>query len=73
MIFQTESKRVRILMSIGMGSLAVALFLIACVHPPTVIGKNWRDGIAGLFMGMSLGLNMGSMLLIHRLRACNKA
>ena len=73
MIFQTESKRVRILLSLGLASLAIGLFLFVCVHPATPTGRTWHDGLAGLFMGMALGLNMGSMVLLHRLRACNKA
>jgi hypothetical protein len=73
MIFQTGSKKLRILLSVGMASLAIGLFLLVCIHPLTVIGKNWRDGIAGLFMGMALGLDMGSVLLARRLTSCNKA
>jgi hypothetical protein len=73
MIFQTGSKKAGILMSVGMASLAISLYLFACVHPATSLGKTWHDGIIGLFMGMALGLNMGSVILIHRRRTCSKA
>jgi hypothetical protein len=58
------------LFGVGMASLAISLFLLSCLHPATATGKKWIDGIAGLFMGLSIGLNLGSFILIRRLRAC---
>jgi hypothetical protein len=70
MIFQTASKKVRTLLAVGMASLATSLLLLSCLHPATATGKKWIDGIGGLFMGLSIGLNLGSFLLIRRLGAC---
>ena len=70
MIFQTESKKVRTLWAVGMASLGASLFLLSCLHPVTATGKKWINGIAGLFMGLSMGLNLGSFMLIRRRRAC---
>jgi len=73
MLANLNPKKGRIVMAVGMFALAISLFLISSVHPATQAGKDWLDGIFGLFMGVSLGLNFTAVLLLRRLRASGNA
>ena len=70
MMPQTSSKKSKRMLSAGMFALAASLILFTQVHPATPLGKDWLDGIAGFFMGISIALNLGSVLVAKRQRNC---
>jgi hypothetical protein len=70
MMSKTDPKKGRALRVVGMSAMAVGLLLMSTVHPVTARSKDWRDGVAGLFMGMSIALNFGSLLILKRGRSC---
>ena len=68
MMSQMNTKKSRHTMSAGMFALAASLILFTEVHPSTAAGKDWLDGIAGFLMGISIALNLGSILIAKRRR-----
>jgi hypothetical protein len=70
MMSQMKSKKARLMMSAGMFSLAAGLIILNFVHPATPLGKNWHDGISGFFVGISIALNLGAVLLAKRQSNC---
>ncbi len=56
-------------MGIGNFALAAGLALPYVLHPASVTHKDWMDGVKGLLLGVSIGLNL--MLLWSR-RRCRK-
>lgn len=70
MMPQTGTKKSRRMMSAGMFALAASLILFTEVHPATATGKDWLDGISGFFMGISIALNLASILVAKRQRSC---
>jgi hypothetical protein len=63
-------KKAQRMMSIGMFAMAAGLSLFVFVHPASAAGKDWLDGIAGFLMGISIALNLGSILVMKRDRSC---
>jgi hypothetical protein len=59
-------KRVRVTMAMGSLALAVGLVLKTLVHPDGQIAKDWLDGICGLLIGVSLGLNLFGLMRARR-------
>ena len=72
MIFQSEFRKDKAMVVAGMSSLALGLMIRTLVHPATAPGANWLDGIFGMFIGMSIALNLGSVILQNRLRRSSK-
>lgn len=53
----------RNIMRVGMALLAVALIAQRFVHPASALGEDAADGIRGLFIGLSIGLNLWAVRL----------
>ena len=68
MIFQNRLRNPRIFMPIGMMCLALALLSQRFLHPATKFGHDWFDGVCGLLFGLSIGMNLMSMVLSARQR-----
>jgi len=73
MIFRSGARKVKIMWTVGTLSISVALLLRMFVHPSTALGTNWLDGISGFLVGISIVLNLGSVIIRNRLRKCAKA
>lgn len=69
MMAQINSKKSKLMLSAGMSALATGLILFTQVHPVTQSGKDWHDGISGFFIGISIALNLGSVLIARRQRS----
>jgi hypothetical protein len=69
MMSQLHSKKSRLMLSAGMFVLAASLILFTQVHPATSTAKDWLDGISGFLMGISIALNLGSILVARRQRS----
>jgi hypothetical protein len=50
--------KTRRLVAIGNLCLVIGLLLWNFVHPSSQIEKNWLDGVTGLLMGLSIGINL---------------
>ena len=70
MTSQLKSRKPRLMLSAGMFALATGLILLNFVHPATHAGKDWLDGISGFFVGISIALNLGSLLIARRQSNC---
>ena len=58
---------------VGTLSVSFAVLLHMFVHPSTAPSTNWLDGISGFLVGISIVLNLGSVIIRNRLRNCAKA
>jgi hypothetical protein len=72
MIFRNRIKNPRALMVVGMSSLVIATVFSAFAHAQTQIGKDWLEGLRGMFFGISIALNLGSVILSRRQRICSE-
>lgn len=70
MSFRNRMKDPKTTMFFGMAFLALSLNLPYFVHPSAQPGKDWLDGVRGLIMGLSIGLNILSVRLAARRRGC---
>lgn len=70
MMSQLKSRKSRLMLSAGMFALAVGLILFNFVHPASHAGKDWLDGISGFLVGISIALNIGSLLIAKRQSNC---
>jgi hypothetical protein len=68
MIFQNQLRNPRIFMPIGMMCLVLALLSQKFLHPATKFGQDWFDAVCGLLFGLSIGMNLMSMVLSARQR-----
>ena len=62
-------ERARMTMAMGSFALAAGLMLKTLVHPEGQIAKDWLDGICGLLIGVSLGLNLFGLMRARRCAA----
>ena len=51
---------------IGNLCLSIGLLLRLFVHPSGLIHKNLLDGVCGLLIGLSIGINLFVVRLAHR-------
>jgi uncharacterized membrane protein len=58
--------RIRFLFVIANLSLVIGLVLWAFVRPALAAPHWWIDGLTGLFMGMSISVNLGSLICARR-------
>jgi hypothetical protein len=72
-IFRSEAQKAKVMLTVGTVSVSLAILLGMFVHPSTVPGTNWLHGISGFLVGISIVLNLGSVILRNRLRNCTKA
>ena len=73
MIFRSEAQKAKAMWTVGTLSISFALLLRLFVHPSTALGTNWLHGISGFLIGISIVLNLGSVIIRSRLRNCAKA
>jgi hypothetical protein len=71
MIFQNRLKNPRVMMSIGMMCLAIAIVGPWFCHPTSKFWLDTMEGVRGMLIGVSLVLNLGSFRLAKRQRRCN--
>jgi hypothetical protein len=72
MIFRSEAQKAKAMWTVGTLSVSFALLLRMFVHPSTALGTNWLDGFSGFLVGISITLNLGSVIIRNRLRNCAK-
>ena len=72
MIFRSEAQKAKAMWTVGTLSVSFALLLRMFVHPSTAVGTNWLDGLFGFLVGISITLNLGSVIIRNRLRNCAK-
>jgi predicted benzoate:H+ symporter BenE len=53
-----ETKKYKFMMPAATLCLALGLMLRALTHPVSQLAKNWTDGVAGLLIGLSIGMNL---------------
>jgi hypothetical protein len=70
MTSEMNGKKSKRMLSAGMFALAASLILFTQVHAATASGKDWLDGISGFLMGISIALNLGSILVAKRQSNC---
>jgi len=68
-----QSKDSRIMMSLGMMSLVIALVLRVFFPVIPGLGLNLTHGLQGFFFGFSITLNLASAILARRQRQCEKS
>jgi hypothetical protein len=73
MIFRSEAQKAKAMWTVGTLSVSLVLLLRMFVHPSTAFGTNWLDGISGFLVGISIVLNLGSVMIRKRLRGGAKA
>jgi hypothetical protein len=73
MIFRSEAQKAKAMWTVGTLSVALAVLLRMFVHPSAALATNWLDGISGFFIGISIVLNLGSVMIRNRLRNCTRA
>jgi hypothetical protein len=73
MIFRSEAQKAKAMWTVGTLSVSFALLLGMFVHPSTALGTNWLHGISGFLVGISIVLNLRSVMIRNRLRNCAKA
>lgn len=64
-IHQLDSKTRR-RMALGNISLVIGLLLWLFVHPSGQIERNWVQGLSGLLLGISIGINLFGLRLARR-------
>ena len=50
----------------GCFTLAASLMLKTLAHPAGQVAKDWLDGVCGLLIGISLGLNLFGVIAARR-------
>ena len=70
MSFADRTKHQKALIVAGMACLAISGLLQMLIHPTTRLGTDWLDGARGLFLGMSLALNIAWLRLSRRDHNC---
>lgn len=73
MMFRSEAQKAKAMWTLGTLSVSFAVLLHMFVHPSTALAVNWLDGISGFLVGISIVLNLGSVVIRNRLRHCTKA
>jgi hypothetical protein len=73
MMFRSEAQKAKAMWILGTLSVSSALLLRMFVHPSTALGTNWLDGFSGFLVGISITLNLGSVIIRNRLRHGAKA
>lgn len=73
MIFRSEAQKAKAMWTVGTLSVSLAVLLRMFVHPSTALATNWLDGVSGFLVGISIVLNLGSVMIRNRLRNCAKA
>jgi hypothetical protein len=66
MCLGNRSKNTTALIAMGMMFLVVAFLFPMILHPATQMGKNLAEGIRGLLVGLSIGINLFSVILAKR-------
>jgi len=61
--------RTRRLMVVGNISLVIGLLLWMFVHPDGQVERNWRDGVCGFLLGLSIAINLIGLIFGKRCRA----
>jgi len=62
-----RDRKSRWLFAIANLSLAVGLMLRVLVQPASGLARNWMDGLCGLLLGISIGMNV---MLVIKARRC---
>jgi hypothetical protein len=65
-----RSKHATALIPIGTMFLVVGILFPMMLHPATQTGKNLAEGIRGLLFGLSIGINLFSVILARRQGGC---
>ena len=73
MIFRSQAHKAKAMWTAGTLSVSLALLLRMFVHPSAALGTNWLDGFFGFLVGISITLNLGSVMIRNRLRHGAKA
>jgi microsomal epoxide hydrolase len=66
MLLANHRKNLGSLVAIAMMFLVMGTLFPRFVHPASSSGQNWADGIHGLLLGLSIGINIGALLLAGR-------
>lgn len=66
MNFSDRRREPAVLLTIGMMCLAFALALPRFVHPTAQFGPDLMDGVRGFVFGVSIGMNLWSVILAKR-------
>jgi len=70
MRFENRTKQQKTLIVAGMACIAMSGSLQMLVHPTTRLGTDWLDAARGLFVGMSIALNIGWLRLASGRSEC---
>ena len=62
---KTNRKSMR-MVAWGCFTLAAGLMLKTLAHPAGQVAKDWLDGVCGLLIGISLGLNLFGLIRLRR-------
>jgi hypothetical protein len=66
----TKMQNPRPLLAFGMTCLVIAILLMRFVHPAGQAAQNLSHGIGGMFMGISIVMNLWSVIIGARQRRC---
>ena len=75
MIFrdQQKNRKTSSMIAVGMALLLVGLMSPYAVHPSTQMGRNLFEGIRGVLMGASIGVNLFAVILGARTGGCSRS
>ena len=70
MIFPNRTKNTSALTAVGMMFLVIGITFPYFVHPTAGLGLNLLHLVRGMLFGISIALNLGSVILAGRQRQC---
>ena len=73
MTFRNQSRNPRTLIRVGMACLAIALIWPRFLHLTFNFGPDLIDGVRGLLLGLSIGLNLWAVWLMGHQRRSDES